>query len=128
MCIVTECMHWNLYQVLHHPDHATATLLNITTRMQIMKGVACGIHHFHNILNNPHGDINPTNILLNESLDIVKIADPTPLSYLLCGGGSFYYKAPELLLYHEDTETTSQHKQQQHTHSPLAIDRHVYVL
>lgn len=93
-------MYCTLEQLLyqHQSSSSDRTIdLDKTQRLRILHSVACGIEYYHRVMYEPHCDINPSNVLLDRSLQRVKLSDPTLLEYVCAGGGNMYYKPFELL-------------------------------
>ncbi|KAG8964312.1 hypothetical protein FRC05_003862 [Tulasnella sp. 425] len=90
---------------------------NVATRLRFIQGITSGMSYLHSC--NPaicHGDLKPTNVLVNESLDAV-LCDFGLATFIMESGvssglttsksvkGSTRYMAPELLLENEARQT-----------------------
>jgi serine/threonine protein kinase len=91
-------------------------VLGLTARVKILIGTIHGLRYMHSI-NIVHGDIQPSNLLLNSQYEVLIAALPSPraaairdtsMTLATGSGGSPYYTAPELLgVYEEPEEITA---------------------
>eukprot|EP00299_Pterocystis_sp_00344_P006129 c17901_g1_i1.p1 GENE.c17901_g1_i1~~c17901_g1_i1.p1 ORF type:complete len:478 (+),score=109.63 c17901_g1_i1:154-1434(+) len=101
LCIVTELMSKSLFHVVHDPT----VQLPIRVVVGLMLGVACGMNYLHSF--RPpllHRDLKSANLLVDESVRIIKVADfglartRERSGAMTAQRGTFQWMAPEMIM------------------------------